>query len=150
YLNFLFTIRNIAEREVDHNQLIWNAAKSANYTPSSDGFVHVLDTPMHSYVELGVALKGLRPKLEELGKTRGPFYAESRSFMRIGSDQVPASFASLLVQPATIVSPIYKGIAIVRFNSGGDSYWGMQTRALDDLFMGNEYRLYNASAFESY
>ena len=70
--------------------------------------------------------------------------------MRLGSDQVPASFASLLVQPATIVSPIYKGIAIVRFNSGGDSYWGMQTRALDDLFMGNEYRLYNASAFESY
>jgi hypothetical protein len=150
YLNFLFTIRNITEREVDHNQLIWSAAESAKYAPSSDGFVHVLDTPMHAYVELAVALKGLRPKVVALGETHGPFYAESRSFMRVGSDLVSSSFASLLFQPAAIVSPIYKGIAIVRFNAGGNSSWGMRTRALDGLFKGNEYRLYNASAFKSY
>jgi hypothetical protein len=150
YLNFLYTMRNITEREVDHNQLIWSAAKSANYVPSSDGFVHVLDTPMRAYVELGVALKGLRSKVESLGEAHGPFYAESRSFMRVGSDQVSASFANLLVQPATIVSPTYKGIAIVRFNAGGDSSWGIRIRALNDLFMGNEYRLYKASAFNSY
>jgi hypothetical protein len=150
YLSFLFTIRNIREREIDHNQLVWTAAMSAEFAPSSDGFVHVLNTPMRAYVALAVALKGLRPKLEPMGETQGPFYTESRSFMRLGSDQVSASLASLLAEPATIVSPIYKGIAIVRFNAGGNSSWGMRTRALDTLFMGNEYRLYNPSVFNSY
>ena len=145
YLSFLFTVRGGARHEIDHNQLIWAAAESATYVPAGDGFVHVLDTPMCSFVQFGAALKGMQSKLERVGESRNPLYAESRTWMRGGTDQIASTFAELLYQPAEVVSPAYRGIAIVRFNAGGDLSWGARTKLLNDLFLGNEYRLYSAS-----
>jgi hypothetical protein len=89
YANFLLKIRNVDEREIDHNQLVWKAAEHANYAPGPDGFVHVLETPMRAYLQLGAALKGLPSRIEAVRNNydlRGQIYAESRTFMRLNSD----------------------------------------------------------------
>jgi hypothetical protein len=150
---FLLDIRHVAEREIDHNQLAWRAAQQTEYAPDADGYVHILDTPMRAYLELGAALKGLKSKIEPVTRNydlHGELYADSRSFTRLGSDQVDGALSRLLVRPARIVSPIYEGVAILHFVSDGDSSWGGRTRVLNNLFMGNEYRLYNPSVSSRY
>jgi hypothetical protein len=149
YAPFLLRLRHVARQEIDHNQLAWKAAQQASYAADTDGFVHILDTPMRSYMELGATLHGLPFKIEPVAGSydlHGQLYADSRSFMRLGSDQVDSLLTRLLVRPAKIVSPIYEGIAILHFVPDGDPSWGLRTKVLNDLFMGNEYRLYNPAA----
>jgi hypothetical protein len=153
YATFLTDLRNVKQREVDHNQLMWEAAKNATYVPAPDGIVHVLDTSMRAYLELGATLKGLQPRTERTKNNydlHGPLYADSRTFMRLNSDQVDSSLFRLLSRPAKTVSPDYKGMAVLEFAPDGDPYWGVRTRVLDDLFMGNEYRLYSPSVLSRY
>ncbi len=142
YGSFMIAMRDFELREVDHNQLIWKAASSAQYVPLADGYVHLLYTPMISYLQLAVTLDGLLPEMEKIdtGKT---LYADSRSFMRIGSGMEGdyAVMKNLLAKPSSFVSPSCQGIGIVRFNAGGDAAWGMKTLLLNRLLNANEYRL---------
>jgi hypothetical protein len=104
---------------------------------------------MVSYLKLGATLHGLRWKMERTRSNydlRGPLYADTRTFMRLNSDQADYALFRLLTRPAKTVSPSYQGIAVLRFEPDGDPAWGRRTKALDDLLMGNEYRLYTQSA----
>lgn len=151
--NFMLKMRDAAEHEVDHNQVVWKAAREADYVPDVDGFVHVLDTPMQAYLTLAATLKGQHPKKEDVENNydlRGQLYAETRTFMRIGFDQTNNALARLLHQRARIVSPIYHGVAVLSFTSAGDVSWSARTGILDTLFAGNEYRLYDPSGFKQY
>jgi hypothetical protein len=120
----------------------------ARYAPDVDNLVHILDTPMQAYLTLGATLQGFHSKVEYVRTNydlRGRLYADSRTFMRLGSDQADASLTRLLNQPARIVSPVSEGITVLEFSSEGNASWANRTKVLDRLFGGNEYRLYDCS-----
>jgi hypothetical protein len=144
YAGFMWAMRNSQQREIDHNQIVWRAAKSASYLPSGDGYVHIYCTSMYAYLELAVTLKGLKPKTEKADDGE-ILYADSRSLMRVGSMAVSGTAGALLMKPSAFVSPSYQGVGIVRFNADGDLAWGKKTILLHRLFAANEYREMNTA-----
>jgi hypothetical protein len=63
--------------------------------------------------------------------------------MRLGSGMEgnAPNMNRFLDKPTSFVSLVYQGFGVIRINSGGDIGWGQQSRLLNHLFRGNEYRL---------
>lgn len=145
YLRFLVRMRNGADEPIDHNQLVWNAARQAHFILDSDRKIPVLRTPMSGYLLLSASLQGRKAvRLSYKRLAGGGFYADSRSFMRDDPKSYQGYMDRLLSDKSLFVSPVDCGIGILRFGVG-DFQWGRRTRLLNSLFFGNEYRLYHAA-----
>jgi hypothetical protein len=135
---------------LDHNQAIWNAAKSTDFAADSFGAVHYLFSPVESYMRFAIRLQNKRPDGFPIGREQWPdnFYVESRSLMRYqyvyASDKVPLE--KLLTQ--TTLTPVSKadwqGVAILHAkviapaetNSPFFPLW-----AFNSIFGSDEFRL---------
>ncbi len=141
YIPFLIRLRNANENPVDHNQLVWSAVHSAQFDFLTDGTLKVLHTPMYGYFMLEASSRGGFARclpFDRLGS--GPFYADSRSLMRDDPKTPLNALPQILALPAHFVSPVSGGIGVLRFGEGSGQ-WGRQTRLLNRLFKGNEYRI---------
>lgn len=142
YAPFLLRLRQAAEQPLDHNQRIWAAVHSAQFEFSPEGTIEVLRTPMYGYFMLEAALRGGSVQFRSSAERSGSFYADSRSLMRDDPKTPLRDLPQILELPALFVSPVLEGVGILRFGAGDDQ-WGRQTRLLNALFAGNEYRVLN-------
>ena len=64
----------------DHNEATWRAARSMNFEIDADGFVPILPSALHTYIELAIEMRGLR------SRTVRPdvpfFYVDKRQILR--------------------------------------------------------------------
>ena len=141
YGAFLGAMRRGSEVPIDHNQRVWRAVQSAEFRPAADGSVPVLATPMYGYFLLGASLQGLWADCGSYDRLAGrPFYMDSRTLMRRDVKFSLRERESILDSPIEVVSEDIEGIAVLRVGRG-DQRWGQQTRLLNRLFEGNEYRV---------
>ncbi len=143
---FMFRLRNASSNPVDHNQRVWKAVQRTEFEVDGQSLVPVLCTPMSGYLLLGASLQGKtaqRASFEELAGTS--FYVDSRSLMRDDPKTPLHALSQILVLPTHFVSPVLDGIGILEVGIG-DGRWGRQTRLLNRLFAGNEYRVINMGA----
>jgi hypothetical protein len=140
-LPFMIRLRNAGEDPVDHNQLIWDAVQQADLRFDDRMSIRVLRTPMSGYFMLAASLRGGFAECRDYAElSDGYFYADSRSLMR-DDPKTPLRFLDeILSLPAHFISPVLDGVGILEFGSGDDR-WGRQTRLLNRLFAGNEYRI---------
>lgn len=144
YVPFLFRMRAAEQTPLDHNQRVWQTVRQARFQCSADGTVPVLYTPMSGYLLFSASLQDKRAVRASRQKFSGAaFYADSRSLMRDDPKSPLKSLNQMLLRPARFVSPVSAGIGILRFGEG-DLMWCRQTRLLNRLFAGNEYRIYSA------
>jgi hypothetical protein len=140
-LPFMFRLRNAVEQPVDHNQQVWNAVRKADLRFDDRRSIKVLHTPMYGYFMLAASLRGGFAECRSYAElSNGCFYADSRSLMRDDPKTPIYSLKEILSLPAHFVSPVSDGIGILEFGTG-DNRWGSQTRLLNRLFAGNEYRI---------
>jgi hypothetical protein len=141
YLPYLFRLRNANARPVDHNQLVWSAVHSAQFDFTPDGKIPVLWTPMYGYFLLEASLRGGDAQCLSLATIGDQtFYADSRSLMRDDPKTPLGDLPQILSIPSRFVSPVSAGVGVLKFGDGDDQ-WGRQTRLLNRLFCGNEYRI---------
>jgi hypothetical protein len=109
--------------------------------------MNVLYTPMYGYFMLEASLRGgfahCLP-LEKLGNES--FYADSRSLMRDDPKTPLGALQQILALRSNFVSPVSGGVGVLQFGEG-DLKWGRQTRLLNRLFAGNEYRILTPDRF---
>jgi hypothetical protein len=140
-LPFMLRLRHADEYPVDHNQMVWSAVHSAQFEFSPDGTMEVLRTPMYGYFMLEAALRGGVARCVPFDLLGGrAFYADSRSLMRDDPKTPLKELPAILDLPARFVSPENCGIGVLRFGDGAGD-WCRQTRLLNRLFAGNEYRI---------
>ncbi|MDD3276840.1 MAG: hypothetical protein PHP93_07320 [Kiritimatiellales bacterium] len=141
YLPFMFRLRNSSTQPIDHNQLVWSAVHSAQFDFSPEGIIDVLYTPMYGYFMLEASLREGFAALHEYDKLPArDFYADSRSLMRDDPKTPLNALPQILSLPALFISSVSGGVGVLRFGNG-DAEWGRQTRLLNRLFSGNEYRI---------
>ncbi|MBM4152427.1 MAG: hypothetical protein FJ220_02750 [Kiritimatiellaceae bacterium] len=141
YAQFLLNMRNANQHPIDHNQVIWTAMQSAKLEFDNHP---VLWSPMFGYFKLAASLQGDVAQLYSFSDlSNRPFYAESRSLMRKDPKTPLSSISDVLHQPSRFISPVLHGVGILQFGDG-DLNWGRQTRLLNHLFSGNEYRVVTA------
>jgi hypothetical protein len=147
YLAFMRQLRNADEIPVDHNQRVWKALRSADFDGTPDQTLLVLYTPMSGHFMLEASLRGR--KIYRCGKDRMPadvpFYADSRSLMRMDPKGDGPAGAGLLNMAARPVSISVEGVEIIQFRLG-DFQWGRQTALLNRLHGGNEYLIIPAGS----
>ncbi|HPR82308.1 MAG TPA: hypothetical protein PLD51_00480 [Pontiellaceae bacterium] len=144
-LPFMFRLKDAAERPVDHNQLIWNAMRQARFEFNENRSINVLSTPMFGYFMLEASLqRGKAERCSPEDVQKGRFYADSRSLMRDDPKSPINKLSEILLLPARFISPVRDGVGILEFGAGTDE-WGRQTRMLNRLFGGNEYRIADAA-----
>jgi hypothetical protein len=145
---FMLRLRHAVEHPIDHNQRIWNAVRQADFHFDDRNSMDVLHTPMTGYFMLEASLRGgfaRSHSFDRLGDR--PFYADSRSLMR-ADPKTPIRFLDeVLTLPSRFVSPVSDGLGVLEFGSGDDR-WGRQTRLLNRLFAGNEYRVFSSDQTE--
>ncbi|MFA6173247.1 MAG: hypothetical protein WC701_06125 [Kiritimatiellales bacterium] len=141
YLPFMIRLRHAGEHPVDHNQLIWNAVQQADFRIDDRKSISVLRTPMFGYFMLAASLRGgYAEELSYVDLSNRCFYADSRSLMR-ADPKTPIRFSDeVLSLPAHFISSVFNGVGILEFGTGDDR-WGRQTRLLNRLFAGSEYRI---------
>ena len=140
-LPFMFRLREASFTPVDHNQRVWRAARQTEFYPDGSETVPVLSTAMSGYLLFGASLQGQTVRRASFETLSGSiFYSDSRSLMRDDPKTPIAALAQILASPARFVSPVLEGVGVLRFGEG-DNSWGQQTRLLNHLFSGNEYRL---------
>ena len=141
YLPFMSRLRNAVEQPVDHNQLVWNAVRQADFRFDDRHSIKVLRTPMCGYFMLAASLHGGHAECSDYTElSNSCFYADSRSLMRY-DPKTPIGFSDrILATPAHFVSPVLNGIGVLEFGAGDDR-WGRQTRFLNRFFNGNEYQI---------
>jgi hypothetical protein len=141
-LPFMLRLHQANEHPVDHNQLVWNAVQQADFCFDDGRSIKVLQTPMFGYFMLAASLRGARADCRNYAELSNRcFYADSRSLMR-DDPKTPICFLDeILTIPAHFVSPVLDGVGVLRFGTGDDQ-WGRQTRLLNRLFAGNEYRVF--------
>ncbi len=140
-LPFMFRLRNASTYPVDHNQLIWKAVQQTEFEVNEKGMVPVLYTPMSGHLFFGASLQGKtarRASFEELFESL--FYSDSRSLMRDDPKTSLETGGRIFEQPSRFVSPIFDGVGVLQIGAGDDR-WGRQTRMLNRLFVGDEYRV---------
>lgn len=141
YGSFLLQMRSADRIPFDHNQLVWSAVHSASLDFSSDGTLNVLRTPMYGYFMLEASLRGGFAECRDYAELSNRcFYADSRSLMRADPKTPLEALQQILVLPAHFVSPSFDGVGVLQFGQGDDQ-WGRQTRLLNRMFAGNEYRI---------
>ncbi len=147
---FLHRLRTANTHPVDHNQLVWNAVKQADFQFDEQRAIKVLHTPMFGYFMLAASLCG---GVAEGGNFNGLsnccFYADSRSLMRDDPKTPIHHLDDILALPAHFVSPAPEGVGVLKFGTGDDR-WGRQTRLLNRLFAGSEYRISTSGAPDFY
>ena len=142
-LPFMFRLRQANEYPVDHNQLVWNAVRQADFRFDSGHSIKVLHTPMFGYFMLAASLRGgFAVGLSDTELSNSRFYADSRSLMRDDPKTPVRFFDEILALPAHFVSPVSDGIGVLELGAG-DGRWGRQTRLINRLFAGNEYRVFS-------
>jgi hypothetical protein len=141
YVPFMFRLRNALAQPIDHNQRVWSAVHSAQFDFSPEGIIDVLYTPMYGYFMFEASLREGFAALHEYDKLPArDFYADSRSLMRDDPKTPLNALPQILSLPAHFVSSVSGGVGVLRFGLG-DAEWGRQTRLLNRLFAGNEYRI---------
>ena len=144
YFSFMLRLRNAMNEPVDHNQIIWNELRQADFRFSSNGEIPVLWTPMFRYFTLEASLRGGRVvRILSTDPDISEFYTENRSFMR-GNALAENTYRAVFSAPSRFVSPGNQGIGILLFGSGDDR-WGKQTEFLNRIFNGKEYRIVNST-----
>lgn len=140
-LPFMCRLRNAVEYPIDHNQLVWNAVRQANFRFDDRHSIKVLHTPMYGYFMLEASLRGGFADCRSYSElSNSCFYADSRSLMRDDPKTPLDSLQQILKHPAHFVSPVSGGIGVLRFGDGAGN-WGRQTRFLNRFFAGNEYQI---------
>ena len=148
-LPFMFRLCHATEHPVDHNQLVWNAVRRAEFRFDNRHSIKVLRTPMFGYFMLAASLRGGFAEGHNYTElSNSCFYADSRSLMR-DDPKTPLRFLDeILTIPAHFISPVLDGIGVLELGVGDDR-WGRQTRLLNRLFAGNEYRVFLCDPAES-
>jgi len=149
-LPFMLRLHKASEFPVDHNQLVWNAVQQADFHFDDQQTIQVLHTPMFGYFMLAASLRGgVAEDCNFAGLSNGCFYADSRSLMRDDPKTPINRLDDILALPAHFVSPMPDGVGVLEFGAGDDR-WGRQTRLLNRLFAGSEYRIFTSSVPELY
>jgi hypothetical protein len=141
-LSFMTQLRVSSQFPVDHNQLVWRALQTAELDESGEDVLYVLYTPMSGHFMLQASLEGrkaFRGALSVLPADR-PFYADSRSLMRLDPKGPSMTASELFNLPARRVSDELQGVVILQLGQG-DSAWSDRAALLNRLMAGNEYRL---------
>ena len=147
-LPFMLRLRHADEYPVDHNQMVWNAVRQADFRFDGGHSIKVLRTPMFGYFMLAASLRGgFAAGIDDTELSKGCFYADSRSLMRDDPKTPLRSLDEILALPAHFVSPVADGVGVLEFGAG-DNRWGRQTRLLNRLFAGNEYRVFSCAPVE--
>ena len=140
-ISFLHRLRTANAHPVDHNQLVWNAVQQADFQFDEQRAIKVLHTPMFGYFMLAASLcGGVAEGCNFNGLSSGFFYADSRSLMRDDPKTPIHHLGDILALPSHFVSPVPDGVGVLKFGAGDDR-WGRQTRLLNRLFAGSEYRV---------
>jgi hypothetical protein len=135
YLAFEWQVLFRDHSQIDHNQRIWLASRSAAYESCSDGTVPVLVTPMSNFLEFAVRLQNKRPKpIDYLAQsTCGMAYVDVRSIIR-GYRPTSRDGKSLKRQ-VLFVSTVNDGELIAQIDSKGrETDEGRTLKALASLF----------------
>lgn len=141
YASFLNRIRQAETDPIDHNQRVWWAARSAEFSPDEHGRIQAIFTPMGGYVLLAASLQGIRAERLSFAELQGQsVYIDGRTLARDDVKYQQSGMDRLLGGPLLPVSPEFDGIAILR-TADGDLEWGRRARLLNRLFAGNEYRI---------
>lgn len=141
YLAFLGRLQRGSATPIDHNQRVWNAVRAAELEVDRDGRFRVLATPMVGYFMLEASLRGVTADKRGYAELKGaPFYMDSRTLMRRDVKFSLAAKEEILRGRTRKVSPEFDGICVLLIGRG-DETWGEQTRLLNRLFAGNEYRV---------
>ncbi len=140
---YLFALRDVSRSNglVDHNQAIWLAARDAGYRPNSADVVLVVDSPMVSYIELAVTLRGYR--ISTLSSPEEGACIDSRSLIRPAMNFATGRQSMPLMESisAVPISAEFFGATILLFvKDAPKNGYGREILFLRDVFAGNEFR----------
>ncbi len=143
FASHLARTRSGAEGGVDHNQATWLAAMSADYGEGS-GAVPVLQTPLQTYLELAIELKGRTWRQSRDGDPTmmtdlRQLLRENNAFTGLADQDVGALRS---VYGIEVVSDVVDGYCIVRLERGAATSPEVERLfGLSRLFGGNEFEL---------
>lgn len=141
---YALALRQVDRRAglVDHNQAVWLAASHVAYAAGPDGRVTVVDTPMASYYELALTLRGQSAR--QVAAPEAGAYLDSRSWLRPAArldegevEEVGSGGPRAVPRP---VSPAYAGVRMLCFAAGAAlGADEARDQFLKALFHGNEF-----------
>jgi hypothetical protein len=149
YLGHALSIRR-QHGYLDHNQAVWEAAKTTGFEPGADGYVPIISTPMESYFLMAVRLQGKSPRYYplKLGQLPSRFYIESRPLMRfqfalrLKTAPMEDFFSMTALRPATLTD--WQGVTILRGDANSHTTTNSLSATLgilNETFGGDEFRV---------
>jgi hypothetical protein len=140
---FAYSARSHSQVSIDHNQDIYQAARSTEYRSSCNGRVPLLRTPMVAYLELALTIEGLRAEVIDHAGQQGceTAYADLRSLTHEWLHPFEPDASPKELPRLRVVSPPVTNQPIVLIGDEDDPLLGRELASLRDQFQGREFEV---------